>query len=209
MCVTSFVCSSSTVATFLIIVPLSKSFTVTLNSKFLLSPACNSTSIPCCKLSCVNSGLSSAPTFMLPLTNVVSVGTVSFTFTVVGAVPVLLSNPIMYVISSPFSTFSPLAGSEDLLISTFGFLTSVVTSSVGFPSTVAVFDISFLNVSPANSFTVTSNVTSLLVYGCTFTVIPLLKFPSSSVISLPSIFTLFGTSVVPSGILSITVTSFA
>ena len=91
VCVVSFVGSSSTAAMFLICVPLSKSFTVTLNSTFFVSPASNCTEIPLAKFSAVFP-VAVPPTFMLPVTKFVPVGIVSFTFTVVGAVPVLLSN---------------------------------------------------------------------------------------------------------------------
>ena len=187
---------------------MSRSFTVTLNSTVFVSPASKSTEIPFTKLSCVNSGLSSAPTFMLPLINVVPVGTESFTVTVSGAVPLLLSSVIMYVISCPSITF-PSAGSAVLCAFTFGLFTVFVSSPVGSPSTIAVLFISFVNVSASSSSTVTSNVTSLFEYGCTFTVIPLVKFPSISVIGLPSILILSATSVIPSGRLSITTTSSA
>ena len=69
VCIVSFVGSSSTVAMFLICVLLFMSFTLTLNSTVLFSPACKSTSIPCAKLSAFNSVLDSSPTFMLPSTN--------------------------------------------------------------------------------------------------------------------------------------------
>ena len=196
-----------TVAVFSIDVPLFWSFTVTLNSTVFVSPASKSTEIPFAR-STAELSVSVPPTFMLPCTNVVPAGIVSFTVTVSGAVPLLLSNVIIYVISCPSTTF-PFAGFAVLCACTFGLFTVFVVSPVGVPSTVAVFFISFVNVFSFNSSTATSNVTSLLEYGCTFTVIPLLKFPSSSVISLPSIFTLFGTSVVPSGISSVTIISFA
>ena len=91
VCVISFVGSSSTVAMFLIGVPFSMSFTVTLNSTFFVSPTFKSTFIPLAKSSTVLPVVVS-PTLMLPVTKLVPVGIVSFTFTVVGAVPVLLSN---------------------------------------------------------------------------------------------------------------------
>ena len=98
-------------------------------------------------------------TFILPVINVVPVGTVSFTFTVVGAVPLLLSNVIVYVISCPNTTFS-VVGLADLLISTFGFFTSVVTSSVvPVSSIIAAFFISLSKLFAGSSSTVTSNVT--------------------------------------------------
>ena len=103
MCSVSSVGSSSTVAVFLICVPLSKSFTVTLNSTVFVSPAAKSTEIPLAKFAAVFS-VSNPPTFTLPSTNVVSSGIVSFTVTVSGAVPLLLSNVIIYVICCPATT---------------------------------------------------------------------------------------------------------
>ena len=81
------------------------------------------------------------PTFMLPSIKFVPAGIVSFTVTVSGAVPVELSSVIIYVISSPASTFAPLSGTEVLLNLTFGLFTVSVTSSVGISSTVAIFPI--------------------------------------------------------------------
>ena len=90
MCSVPSVGSSFTVAVFLIGVPFAKSFTVTLNSTVFVSPTSKSTEIPFAK-STAELSVSVPPTFMLPCTNVVPVGTVSFTFTVSGAVPLLLS----------------------------------------------------------------------------------------------------------------------
>ena len=90
VCSVPSVGSSSTVAVFLIGVPFSKSFTVTLNSTVFVSPADKSTEIPFAKFSAVFS-VSEPPTFMLSSTNVVPVGTVSFTVTFVGAVPSLFT----------------------------------------------------------------------------------------------------------------------
>ena len=95
VCVVLFVSVSFTVATFSIFVLSSKSFTLTLNSTFFVSLAFKSTEIPLAKLSAFKSVLSSFPTFMLPSINVVPVGIVSITFTVVGAVPILLSSVIV------------------------------------------------------------------------------------------------------------------
>ena len=86
-----FVCSSSTVAIFVISAPLFKSFTVTVNSTVLSSFASNSISIPVVVKS-ANSYVSLEPsTFMLPSLNVVPNGMLSFTVTVVGASPSLFT----------------------------------------------------------------------------------------------------------------------
>ena len=189
--------------------PLSTSCTFTLNSTVLVCPAGTVTSIPFVVKSSNVYSLSKSFTFMLPSTKLVPSGILSFTTNVLGAFPSVFSSTITYLISFPAVTVSPLAGSDVFPILTCALFTVSVVSFVGVPSTVAVFFMSFVNVSGSSSSTVTSNVISLLEYGCTFTVIPLLKFPSSSVIGLPSILILSGTSVIPSGILSITTTSSA
>ena len=99
VCSVLFVGVSFTVAVFSIFVPLSKSFTLTLNSTVVLSPASKSTFIPFANSSNVLL-VACSFTFILPSTNVVPAGIVSFTVTSVGAVPLLLSNVIIYVISS-------------------------------------------------------------------------------------------------------------
>ena len=109
---------------------------------------------------------------MLPVTNVVPSGTVSFTVTSAGAVPVLLSIVIIYVISCPATTF-PFAGSAVFVNLTSDLFTVSVTSSVGVPSTIAVFLITFVKLPPVNSFTVTSKLNVVSPYAGTFTVIPL------------------------------------
>ena len=155
---------SFTVAVFSILSSLSKSFTVTLNSTVVLSPASKSTVIPLVKSESVLL-VALSPSFMLPSTNSVPSGIVSFTIAVVGAVPLLLSNVIVYVISSFTFTFSPLVGSEDLYAIKSALFTTVVTSFVGFSFTVAVFAISFLKFtksSPSNGFTVTSKLTVVI-----------------------------------------------
>ena len=148
---------------------------------------------------------------MLPSTNVVPVGIVSCTVTVVGAVPVLLSSVMQYVISSSVVTFVPLAGLADLLISTFGLFTVSVISVVGVPSTVAVFLIVLSNVSAGSSSTVTSKLSVAFPYAGTFTVIPLAKLlaPKFVVSGLLLIFMLPSTKLVPVGILSCIWTSSA
>ena len=120
----------------------------------------------------------------------------------------LLSNVIVYVIGSPTFTSVPLSGVDDLLGITFGLFTSSVTSSVGFPSTTAVFLIMYSNIPSGNSFTVTSNVTVTLVFPATFTVIPSPSNCSFVYVPSPFTFMLPSTSVVPSGTSSCTRTSF-
>ena len=134
---------------------------------------------------------------MLPAIKLVPVGTVSFTFTVVGAVPVLLSSLIVYVIIS-FCFTSTFAGLASLLGITFGLFTSIVTVFVSVPSTFAVFVNSF-----SNTFSKLSTVTSNEIVVCptgTFTVIPFFRFSSVSV-GFVSLFTFIlpSTNVVPSG----------
>ena len=177
-----------------------------MNSTVFVSPASSLTSIPFAKFSAV-SAVVWFPTFTLPSTNVVPAGIVSFTVTVSGAVPVLLSSVIIYVISCPATTF-PSAGSAVLCTSTFGLFTVSVVSPVGVPSTVAVFLISFVKLPSVNSFTVTSklNVDSLLA--STGTLIPFFKFVCVSCVALLFTFMLPSTKLVPSGMLSVTVTSF-
>ena len=207
VCSVCSVGSSSTVAVFLIGVPLFWSFTVTLNSTVFVSPAANVTSIPLASVSSV-SAVTEPPTFTLPSTNVVPSGIVSFTVTVSGAVPLLLSNVIIYVICCPATTF-PSAGSAVLCASTFGLFTVSVVSSVGSPSTYAVFLIVSVYVFSANSSTVTSKLTVAVPYSGTVTVIPLFK--SVSVYSFSSFaFTtsiLPSTNSVPSGISSVIIAS--
>lgn len=93
MCVISFVGSSSTVAILFISVLLLKSFTLTWNSNVLVCPAFKYTSIPLYKSVDVYH-IDEPPIFILPSTKLVPVGIMSFTLTVVGAVPVLLFNSI-------------------------------------------------------------------------------------------------------------------
>ena len=122
LCSTSFVGSSSILATFLIGVLLPRSFTVTLNSNVVLSPAFKFTSIPLANSS-AELPVDEPFTFILPGTNVVPVGMLSFTTTVAGAFPVLLSNVIMYVISLFAVTVLPASGIEDLLYFTSALFT--------------------------------------------------------------------------------------
>ena len=209
VCVVSFVGVSFTVATFLICVLLSISCTLTLNSSVVLSPASRSTAIPLAKSSAVLL-VELPPTFMLPSTKLVPSGIISFTIAVVGAVPLLLSNVIVYVISLFTVTFAPLSGSEDLWAIKSALFTSVSTSFVGFSFTVAVFIISFLKStksSPCSGSTVTSKLTvASPCAGTLFTSIPSCKFASvlSSAKGTPFTFILPSTNVVPAGSTSLT-----
>ena len=154
VCSTSSVGSSSAYAIFVIGSPLFRSFTVTWNSTVFACPSGTSTSIPWLKLSCVSSAFDSPPTFMLPGTNVVPSGIVSFTVVVVGAVPSFLT-VIVYVIGLSFVTLVPSSGSAVLLGTMCGLCTSILTSFVGSSSTTAPFTISYLYIPCGNSFTVT------------------------------------------------------
>ena len=244
VCSVSFVLSSafvgssgslSIVAMFLISSPLSRSFTVTLNSMSLLSPASKSTFIPFDKSVAFSPSWTSSFTLILPATNVVPSGISSFTITLIGAVPVVLSKCIVYVISSPSFTVFPLAGFDVLLYCKFDLFTVVSVSFVGSSSLsgssgalfiVATFLIVAVNVSPSSSFTVTSKLTvtspavasvvappwfappAVSLLAGTVTVIPFAR--SSAVISSWAssfIFMLPFTNVVPSGMLSFTTTS--
>ena len=147
---------------------------------------------------------------MLFSTNVVPSGILSLTFNVIGAVPSVFSNTITYLISSFAVTVSPLAGSHVLPILTCAFFTSFVTSLVGVSSTKAVFLIVSSYVPSVKSFTVTWKVKLVSFCAPTFTSIPLSK---SSFVNVPSfsvpfstIFMLPSTNVVPSGIVSFTIT---
>ena len=172
VCSTGFVSSPSTVAVFVILSPLSKSFTLTVNSRFLTSPGPKSTFIPLDNSSSVNSFLASFPITILSSTNVVPVGTSSLTIAVVGAVPLLLSNVIVYVISSSIFTSAPSCGSAVFVNSRLGLCTSIVSSFVGSSSTYAVFIIVLSNTSSPNSSTVTTKVTVSVEFLSTFTSIP-------------------------------------
>ena len=138
--------------------PLSKSFTVTLNSTVLVCPAGTNTFIPFVVKSSNVFPNSSPFTFILPSTNVVPSGMLSVTFNVIGAVPSVFSSTITYLISSFAVTFSPLAGSDVLPILTCALFTCVVVSFVGVSSTKAVFLIVDWYVPSDNSFTVTWKV---------------------------------------------------
>ena len=220
----SFVVLLFTVATFFIVAPLSKSFTFTLNSISLLSPAPKFTVIPFFKSSAVLVLSSCPPIFILPVTNVVPVGILSFTVATVGAFPSLLSKWIVYIISSPAFTVLPLAGLDVLLYFKFALFTVVVTAFIssswlpelpGFLFTVAWFVIVFVNILAPNVFTVTSKLTVvspdvLPCFAGTFSVIPFDK--SCAVLfccAVPFTLILPVTNVVPSGILSLTRTSCA
>ena len=112
---------------------------------------------------------------MLFTTNVVPVGTVSFTIAVVGAVPLLLSNVIVYVIGSPAFTSVPACGSDSFQNFKSDLFTVLFTGPTASPSTYAVLLNCFVRESPSNVFTVTVN--DIVVCPCfgTFTVIPSFK----------------------------------
>ena len=145
-------------------------------------------------------------TFRLFSTYSVPSGISSITVTVSGAVPLLLSKVIVYVISWSFITSSPDGGFADLLIWTSGLFTVVSTVFVASSSTVAWFVIVFVNSFCPRLFTVTSKLKLAFPLAGTFIVIPLLKSVCVE-LSCPDI--LPGTNVVPSGIVSFTTTSFA
>ena len=133
----------------------------------------------------------------------------SFTTTVAGAFPVLLSNVIIYVISLFAVTVLPASGIEDLLYFTSALFTVSVTSFVWLSSTKAVFNISLLKFaksSPSNGSTVTSKLTVVSPYSGTFTVIPAFKLSSVSCVGNPFTFILPATNVVPAGSSSLTTT---
>ena len=133
--------SSVYVATFLIVFPLFKSFTVTWNSTVVSSPTGTFTFIPWLKFSCVNSAFDSPPTFILPSTNVVPSGIVSFTVVVPSALPSFLI-VIVYFIESFAVRLVPSAGSASFVAVICGLYTSTLTSFVGSSPTTAAFIIS-------------------------------------------------------------------
>ena len=199
LCVIVSVGTSFTVAVFDICALFSKSFTVTLNDNSATSCADNSTFIPLANSSAVYLVVLSFNTIE-SVTNVVPSGTLSFTFTVVGAVPVLLSKVIVYVIVSFCFTSTSLVGFDVLLGITFGLFTVFVTVFVSVEFTLAVFSIVFSNIPFAKVFTVTLKLKVVLPCAGTSTAIPLFK--SSAVYAVSPLFTLteFSTNVVPSGI---------
>ena len=208
MCSIVSVGTSLTVAVFLILLSFAWFCTFTLNSTVFVSPAFRCTVIPSLKfssLSCVET----PPTLTLPVTNVVPVGTVSFTITSAGAVPVLLSNVIVYVIICP-STTVPFSGFAVLCAIAFGFFTVSVTVSVSLSSTIATFFIVSVSFPSGKFSTSTSNVNVSSPLAGIFTVIPSSNssFPKLSVFDLLLILMLPSTNLVPLGILSIIVTSF-
>ena len=81
----------------------------------------------------------------------------------------------MYVILSPAVTVdivsSVLPAGSDVFVNTnFDLFTVSVTGSVSFPSTVAVFVITFVKLFPSSGFTVTSKLTVAVPCVVTFTV---------------------------------------
>ena len=148
-------------------------------------------------------------------------GALSFTFAVVGAVPLLLSSNIVYVISSPAFTFVPSPGFTDFVTCKSGLFTVTSTSSscvLSFSVTTATFFNVFVSIPSANSSTVTLNSTivcpatsvpsSFFPLAGTFTVIPVAK--SAAVIlaaASESIITEPSTNVNSVGIVSVTTAS--
>ena len=133
-------------AVFFIFVPSANLFTVTLNSRTFSCPTPTVKLIPFAKSFAVLPSLATSSIFILPSTNVVPVGTVSFTITLPSLVPSFLTF-ILYVISSPSTTLLPLDGALSLCAVIFGFVTFVVTLFVSSLSTVAWFSNTLLSVS--------------------------------------------------------------
>ena len=206
VCSTVLVASPSTYAIFLILSPLFKSFTVTLNSTVLVSPDGTFTSIPFIVRSSIPYTLLSPCTFTLPSSYVVPSGISSLTVTSPGAVPSFV-NVIVYVISCPFTTVLPFAGIDVFSPVICAFFISSVTSFVSVPSTFALFVI-VPSFTPSKLFTLTSNVTVVSPCFATFTGIPFVN--SVCVYSVSPSFTLMLPSIkpVPVGIVSFTITSF-
>ena len=205
VCVTSFVGVSFTFATFVIGSKSSISFTVTSNVTLDIDFAATVTLKPASN--CSFEYVPAPSTFILPSTSVVPVGIVSCTFTVPGAVPLLLSNVIVYVIFCPCITSSPLAGSDDLLASIFGVYSGTSSAFVDVPSTTAVFLIILSYVSSGNSSAVTLNVNVSVLVFAMFTCIPDSNW-SFVYVPCPFIFMLPSTNVVYCGIVSCIVMSF-
>ena len=123
-------------AVFFIFVLSANLFTVTLNSRTISLPTPTVKLIPFAKSFAVLSLFAIPSIFTEPSTNVVPVGTVSFTTNVPSRVPSFLTF-ILYVISSPSKTLFPLAGVLSLCAKIFGFVTFVVTLFVNSLSIVA------------------------------------------------------------------------
>ena len=121
------------------------------------------------------------------------------------------------MISSPLLTSLPLAGTLSFLMLTFALFTVVSVSSVGSSgfsgfsgslSIIAVFLITLLYSPSPNLSTVTSKLTAKLDFLSTFTRIPPAKLSLfKSVLFSLFILMLPSTKLVPSGILSFTITS--
>ena len=205
VCVIGFVSTFSTFAIFVISCSSFKSPTFTLNSIFFVSPAFRLTCIP----SSIFPVYGTPSIFKLSVTYVVPVGIVSCALTCVGAVPLLLSKFIVYVIISSFFTFEPSGGFADFVNFKSALFTMLETWFVKFPSTVAWFVIVFVKFVPCNSFTITSNDTVTFPLFGTSTFIPLFKlFSSYSGFETPFSFMLPFTKLVPSGVWSTTETVF-
>ena len=196
-------------AVFFIFVPLANLFTVTLNSTATSLPTPTVKLIPFAKSVAFFVISIASPIFMLPSTNVVPAGIVSFTVTLPSLVPSFLTF-ILYVISSPSTTLLPLDGALSLCAVIFGFVTFVVTLFVSSLSTVAWFSNTLLYTSFANVSTIPANVTSTLPFAGTSTGIPFFKFCSVyTVPKFPTCINVFLSNVNPAGNVSLNVTVFA
>ena len=196
-------------AVFFIFVPSANLFTVTLNSRTFSCPIPTVKLIPFAKSFAVLPSLATSSIFILPSTNVVPVGTVSFTITLPSLVPSFLTF-ILYVISSPSKTLFPLDGVLSLWAKIFGFVTFVVTLFVSSLSSVAWFSNVLLNTSFAKTSTIPANVTSTVPFAGTSTGIPFFKFCSVyTVPTSPTWISVFLSNVKPAGNVSLNVTVFA
>ena len=171
----------------------SNTSTFTSNVYVFVSPAFNVTLFQ--EISLPLTLLPSVETF----SKVVPSGTVSFT-DVIASMLLLFVTVIVYEIIEPFLTISSLDVAT-LLASITGF----TVSGVSLPSTTAAFLIS-----PFSAVTTTVNDTATVSPAGTFTSIPLAKSASvNSLFKAPLIAILPSAKLVPSGIVSLTVTLFA
>ena len=152
--------------------PSVPSFTVTLKLTVPFPPfAATSTGIPPFKSASVKSVLSAPFTLMLPSTNVVPSGTVSFITAVPAAVPLFVA-VIVYSICSPTATAVLFDVFSELITGSW-YVVSV--SSVGSSFTFAWF---LITVPSLKSPTFTWNVSFTSPCAGTFTNIPSFKFCS-------------------------------
>ena len=190
------VSSSFTFAVFMI-EPSVPSFTVTLKLIVSVPPlASTDTAIPAFK-SFSASVVATPLTLILPVTNVVPAGIVSFTTASPATLPLFVT-VIVYSISSPTTTADLF---EVFSLSIIGLYTVTSDGFVGVSPTKAMFSITLL--SPSNSFIVTSNVSSFVSPGFISTLFQIIVLFSILIFSAPK--ALPSTSVVPSGTTSLTV----